>query len=221
MSLERQRKIERSVDSVARIYAVVVGLALSESVKTLIVKSAAGDVDLSMATLLSGLPAFVAFIFTVVPFWHGMNRHLDRCYLEKDGEVAEGAMLFDFSVFFIEASILLVAGWTLRSGIVTYCCLGLVLLIDIVWGFTAHLIHFPREKSHAVGWIIINLVAVLLGIGVMAYPFNWKPTVLMAIAIARSIADYGFGWQFYFPKNEGQVVSQPLPRYRVVMFLKN
>jgi hypothetical protein len=60
MSLDRTKAIERSVDSVARIYAINIGLALSESVKTLIVKDASGNLDLSFRTIWAGLPALLA-----------------------------------------------------------------------------------------------------------------------------------------------------------------
>lgn len=69
MSLEKGKAIERSVDSVAKIYAIIIGLALSEAIKTLIVKDANGLMDLSPRTLWShGLPGFIAFVFTLVPF---------------------------------------------------------------------------------------------------------------------------------------------------------
>src|ERR1035437_9224515 len=180
MSLEQNKAIERSVDSVARIYAIVIGLALAESVQTLIVKNQQGNPDLSFAAVVTGVPAFVWFVVTLVPFWHGMNRHLDRCYLEKTGVVAQGALLFDFAVFFVEASLLFIAGWALRSGLVTFYCLGAVLLIDMVWGFISHQIHFPNQKSHVKRWSAINIFAGVLALLIVAFPFNSKPTVLMA-----------------------------------------
>lgn len=199
MSLEQSQAIERSVDSVSKIYAIVIGLALSESIKTLIIRNQQGNPDLSLATLLTGAPAFVAFVVTLVPFWHGMNRHLDRCYLEKTATVAQGALLFDFAVFFVEASLLFISGWALRSDLVTFYCLGAVLLIDMLWGFISHQIHFPNQKSHVVKWAAINLVAGMAALGVVAFPFKMKSTVLMAVAITRSIVDYWLCWDFYFP----------------------
>jgi hypothetical protein len=198
MSISANQVIERSVDSIAKIYAVVIALAIAQSIQTLI-KDPNGSANLRVDILYAGAPAFVAFLFTLVPFWHGMNRHLDRCYLEKAGVVAQGALLFDFSVFFLEASLLFAAGWSLRMGIVTFYCLGALLATDMVWGYTSHLIHFPGKKSHVLKWSIINVVAGALAFGVVEYPFNQKPLVLMAIAIVRSIADYGFCWDFYFP----------------------
>ena len=149
MSLDTNTIIVRSVDSIANIYAVVIALAIAQAIQTLI-KDPSGGAGLKFDALYAGAPAFVAFLFTLVPFWHGMNRHLDRCYLEKTGVVAQGALLFDFTVFFLEAGLLFAAGWSLRAGLVTFYCLGVLLVTDMVWGYISHLIHFPHTKSHVV-----------------------------------------------------------------------
>jgi hypothetical protein len=198
MSIDADKVIERSVDSIAKIYAVVIALAIAQSIQTLI-KDPNGGADLRVEAILSGTPAFVAFLFTLVPFWHGMNRHLDRCYLEKASVVAQGALLFDFVAFFLEAGLLFAAGWSLRTGIATFYCLGILLATDMIWGYISHLIHFPGRKSHVLKWSIINVAAGALAFGVVEFPFKQKPWVLMAIAILRSIADYKFCWKFYFP----------------------
>ena len=198
MILRGQKAFERSVDSVAKIYAVMIGLAVTESVKTLVPKLPNGQPDFSWVSLQSGLPAFIALLATAVPFWHGMNRHLDRCYLEKDSPV-QGALVLDFVVFLVEATLLILAGWALRDGFITFYCLGGLLLLDVLWGFGSHQIHFPKQPSHVVSWSIINLVAGIVALGVIAYEFKWKSFLLMVIALARSIADYGFGSDFYFP----------------------
>jgi hypothetical protein len=201
MSLEASKVTERSVDSIARIYAVVIALAISQSVQTLL-KDPRGGADLNLSGLVPGAPAFVAFLFTLVPFWHGMNRHLDRCYLERTDVVRQGALLFDFAVFFFEASLLFAAGWALRSGLVSFYCLGLLLTADMIWGYISHLIHFPGKKSHVVRWSSINVVVGVLAVLIVAYPFEQKALVLMVLAMARSIVDYSLCWKFYFPPSE-------------------
>lgn len=200
MPFDRSKAIERSVDSVARIYAIIIGLALSEAIKTLIVKDSAGQMDLRFATIWSGGAPFVAFVVTLVPFWHGMNRHLDRSYLEKVEGVVEGALLLDFGTFFLESGLFLIAGWGLRSGFVTYYCLMAVFVLDIVWGGISHLIHFRGAKSHAISWSVINIIAIVLMLGVLTFPFSPKPPVLTVIAVLRTLADYWNGRNFYFPK---------------------
>jgi hypothetical protein len=201
MSIEPNKVIERSVDSVQKIYAVVIALAISQAIQSLLKDSNSGA-NLTLGRLTSGLPAFLAFLVTLVPFWHGMNRHLDRCYLEKTNAVVQGALLLDFVVFFVEAVFLFAAGWSLISGIDTFYCLGLLLCIDMLWAFVSHQIHFPGKKSHARRWSTINLISIGIAILIIKFPFQSKSFVLMVVAVARSIADYGLCWDFYFPNPE-------------------
>jgi hypothetical protein len=204
MSLGRDEIVERSVDSISTIYAIVIALALSQSIQTFITKDATGGAELSIEKLLTGTPAFVAFLFTLVPFWHGMNRHLDRCYLEKSSAVVQGALLFDFSVFFIESSLLFIAGWSLRSGLISFYCLGLVLLVDMIWGYISHQIHFPGKKSHVRRWAAINIGAGFTAFLIVTFPWNQKPWGLMAVAILRTVVDYWLCWDFYFPTADAE-----------------
>lgn len=197
MSIEPDKATERSVDSVQKIYAVVIALAISQAIQSLL--KGPGAADITFKQLSPGLPSFVAFLVTLVPFWHGMNRHLDRCYLEKSDSVVQGALLLDFGTFFLEAIALFAAAWSLRSGIETFWYLGGLLCIDMVWAVISHQIHFPGKKSHAVRWSVINVAALLLAILIIAYPFQAKPLVLMVVAVLRSIADYVICWDFYFP----------------------
>jgi hypothetical protein len=199
VSNEVERIKERSVDSLQQIYAVVIALAIAQAIQSLLRDPIAGTL-LATSQILVGVPAFAAFLVTLVPFWHGMNRHLDRCYLEKKSAVVQGALLLDFASFFLEASLLFAAGWSLRSEIYSFAALGGLLLVDMLWGFISHQIHFPGHKSHVRRWSAINLVAIAIAILVVAYPFQHKPIVLMAVAILRTIADYGFCWDFYFPR---------------------
>jgi hypothetical protein len=201
MTLNADKITERSVDSIARIYAVVTALAISQTVQSFL-KDPTG-VIVNAAALLSGAPALIAFLFTLVPFWHGMNRHLDRCYLEKKETVVRGALLFDFAVFFCEAGLLFAAGFALRSGLTCFYFLGALLLVDMIWGTISHQIHFPGQKSHVVKWSAINIAAGFLAFLVVELPFNQKALVLMGVAIVRSIADYGLCWNFYFPDASG------------------
>lgn len=198
MTAELSKPIERSVDSVQKIYAVVIALAISQAIRSLL-KGPDGVTEITWSQLSPGLPSFVAFLVTLVPFWHGMNRHLDRCYLEKTAGVVQGALLLDFGTFFLEAIALFAAGWSLRSGVETFWYLGGLLGLDMIWAFISHQIHFPGTRSHAVKWSVINVVAALFAILVITYPFQYKLLVLMVIAVFRSVADYLLCWSFYFP----------------------
>ncbi len=196
MALDSSSFFQRSVDSIQRIYAVVIALAIAQAIQSLLKEPTAGT-DLGL--IRAGLPSLVGFVVTLVPFWHGMNRHLDRCYLEKTEGVQQGALVFDFLMFFIEACFLFAAAWTIRFGLEAFYCLGGLLVVDMAWGLISHLIHFPGQKSHAVRWSLINMVAIGIAGFVIAYPFGSKPALLMGVAIIRSVADYGFCRKFYFP----------------------
>jgi|SRR5579863_746019 len=198
MTNESERFKERSVDSLEQIYAVVIALAIAQAIQGLLKDPGRGTL-LEPDQVREGLPAFVAFLVTLVPFWHGMNRHLDRCYLEKKTAIVQGALLLDFWTFCVEASLLFAAAWSLRSGINSFIALGLLLVVDMLWGFISHQIHFRNQKSHVLRWSAINLAAIALAVLVVAYPFQYKTSVLMFVAVLRSIVDYSRCWNFYFP----------------------
>lgn len=200
MNAELARSTQRSVDSVANIYAIVIGLALTQAIETLIAKGIGTGIGLDYRNIVEGVPAFISLLVTLVPFWHGMNRHLDRCYITKaTASVAHQAILFDFFVFFIEAILLFVSGWALRTGLISFYCLGALLAVDVVWGFISHQIHFRGHKSHVTRWASINVVAIFVGYLVGALPFEGKPWALMVVALRRTIADYSLCSNFYFP----------------------
>lgn len=170
MAGEAEQIKERSVSSLQQIYAVVIALAIAQAIQSLLKNPSRGTL-LEPSLIRTGLPAFFAFLVTLVPFWHGMNRHLDRCYLEKKSAAVQGALLLDFWTFCLEASLLFAAGWSLRSGIHSFIALGLLLLVDMLWGFISHQIHFHGQKSHVLRWSAINLTAIALAILVVAYPY--------------------------------------------------
>lgn len=155
----------------------------------------------TLARVPAGLPSFIAFLVTLVPFWQGMNRHLDRSYLEKRAGVVQRALLLDFVVFFLEAIFLFAAGWYIKSDIKTFYWLGGLLVIDMAWGAASHYIHFPGTKSHVVKWSVINVCAIAIAALLIEYPFQHKQFVLMVVAIVRSLADYGFCGDFYLPSS--------------------
>lgn len=189
---------ERSVNTIQSIYAVVIALAISEAAQSFLT-DAHGKVILRVTWPLAGLSALIAFLVTLVPFWHGMNRHLDRCYLEKKGSIRRWAIPIDFFVFIVEAVLLFAAGLSLKSGIDTFIYLGVLLSFDMIWAGASHRIHFRGHKSHAYWWSLINVVTICGAVFVAARPFNAEPFTLMVMAVLRSVADYVVCRDFYFP----------------------
>jgi hypothetical protein len=208
MSMVHDQAIERSIDNVQSIYAVIIALAISEAIETLLKATNSTTGEISFAEARNGLCAFVAFLFTVVPFWQGMNRHLDRCYLEKENSVKHSVLLLDLGVFLAEAIVLFGAGLLIKSGIVTFYWLALLLGIDMVWAVGSHYIHSRGLTPHSLKWSLINICAIL--VAVVAFVFfdmcphvvfaRHRQFVLMVIAVGRTIADYKLCLDFYFPE---------------------
>ena len=85
-----------SVQNLQELYTVAVGMALTLAI-TRIVPEAGSPVVVS-------LPNLVAYVVTLVPFYHGAMRHMDvSCRGARTGTVREGALLGDFFLLFIEA----------------------------------------------------------------------------------------------------------------------
>jgi hypothetical protein len=111
-------------------------------------------------------------------------------------------------VFLVEAILLFGAGLLIKSGIATFYWLAVLLVIDMVWALASHYVHSRGTTPHSVKWSLINICAILLAILAVAL-FDKRPGfflsqhqqfVLMIVAVGRTIADYRFCLDFYFPK---------------------
>jgi hypothetical protein len=198
--MDAAKKVERSVDSLQKIYAVIISLALGQAIKQ-VVELCSGCNDLAIC--INVLPQFIAFVFVVVPFFHGMNRHLDFCYLEKDvNDVKQGGLLLDFLVFFIESTLFFVCAYQIANPITFFLFLSIVLAVDMIWASLSHLIHYKSFENSVLRWLVINGVAITIGYLVVLlniYSDSSKQWALMIIVIIRTVMDYASGWQFYFP----------------------
>lgn len=193
------RFFERSVNSIQGIYAVIIALAVTQAFDSFLA-DACGHASTFYAQPPAKWAGIAAFLVTLVPFWHGMNRHLDRCYLEKVGQVRQGALLFDFWIFFVEAGWLFAAARSLGHGFWTFYDLGILLCIDSVWGAASHQIHFAGNPSHALKWSLINLTAICLAAVAIRYGGSDQIAWLLIVACGRTAVDYKCGWDFYFPR---------------------
>jgi len=194
--------IKRSVDSLQRIYSMIIALAIAYSITIFFI-----DEHQNLRNwdaIWPNLPKFLTFIVIIVPFFHGMNRHLDRCYLEKESNPIKGALLIDFIFFFVESVILFIFAGTLKSpGLRCYEVLAFLLVADSFWAILSCRYHYKTFKNTPGTWFIINVISV--GLGVVAYILRCfdesvKVWIFFFIAIARSIVDYKLCWRFYFPE---------------------
>ena len=201
--------ITRSVDSLQKTYAVIIALAISE-----VIKSVLSPLD-NLSTGISSITGqsimlVISFFFLVVPFYHGMNRHLDICYIERPQNPNRGALLLDFIVFCLESSLLFLFVKFMHRDLYGYFVLGLILFVDLLWGIVSHFIHYKKMDNSVIRWTIINIITIILGIIIFSSNcLDNKNALLMTLSIVRTIADYFLCWNFYFPKPTDSDTTPP------------
>lgn len=214
--MEHQKRIERSVDSLQRLYTGIVALALANALTHLVLEKDRETVR-SWVEISGLLPAFIAFLIILVPFVHGMNRHLDDCYLggrfkHPWRNSSRWALLIDFFVFFGEAVLLFAISCVILQPALAFQGLGVLLLIDVVWAFAAWAVHYSGSdypnnlkglRRTPLAWATVNLTALVTAWGLTcrfsdADLFGW----LSGGAIVRTLLDYLLSWGFYFPVDD-------------------
>ena len=149
------------------------------------------------------VPLLAAFMVTLVPFYHGAERHLEETYVENPENAHGGLLLVDFAYLFVEACVLVSAAALVayvKALIVTLLCLW---MLDVAWWITQRIV--TRRGGPIAKWAIINSAAsVSFGLLLIGLHANWvSPTaaswILLALAIGRTVADYSTSWNFYFP----------------------
>jgi hypothetical protein len=225
-------KQESSVRHLQTLYTIVAGLALSDAIGWLFREDRLGG-----QSVWDLAPMLVAFVVTLVPFYHGALRHLDDNYLidQSAHEVKATSLAVDFVFLFLESCLLFVLAHLIdRTDIFLLLFLGL-LVVDIVWAVVFHVtsptsrrattelaLLFTSKDKHLgaqLKWTANNLMFVVIG-GAAGAIFvwggdvasEWERVVIMIVAVLRTINDYRISWDFYFPPaRQGQSVQGLLP----------
>ena len=200
-----------TVKNLQELYTVTAGIALAWSIERLAGKGGAGAAagDGPFDVMWTVLPTFVAFLVTLVPFYHGALRHLDRVYIDAAGrDVRRGSLLADFFLLFIEACFLVLAAMFVADAPTLGLVLAGLFALDAVWGLAFYLA-FTRNRQPWVElrWVQINLIAgPLLAAIVLWGPHatgmaqqTILPVSVAAIAVLRTVFDYWLSWEIYFP----------------------
>lgn len=199
-------EMQRLVDNLSRMYAVIVGLAVVEALKKFlnVVPTGSAKNGVGPQPKWTFFPEALATFFTILAFFHGMNRYMDATYLPGPGKSFDRStmylLMFDFSMFFAEACLLLAVGLTLCSeGLATYKALILLFVYDGVW---SALQYFYYDGANTLNWMVLDfaVAAVLLGLILARRPGTyWKARILCLVCLAKIVVDYYLGWSFYFP----------------------
>ena len=199
---------ERIVGSLQELYTVVVGLALVTGLTSLI------DTESDVPIHFGGLPFFVAFLFTLVPFYHGALRHLDDRYISDPSPAPARALMADWALLFIEGCVLLALAVLVNKPVAFTLTFMVLLALDAIWGILAHYA-FPMNRPSTgaeLNWAILNLIAA--GLLLIVLVGTWLPTdairpvgvwvwlPVCAIGVLRTIVDYKISWTFYYPPED-------------------
>ena len=196
-----------SVKQLAELYNVVIGIALSVSIYTIIDKQ-----NYPLPINLEVIPNFLIFLTIIIPFYHGAVRHLFLTYVENGGSsrIKDGALLVDFIILFVEGCLFVGAGLLIADYYMFAWAITAVIAIDVIWGALAYFAFSGADAQIAEKkWALINLVTsctlalmLLFAPEITETPETKIPVAVLIICVLRTVADYKFCWSIYFPTNE-------------------
>ncbi len=193
---------DRTVDSLQRVYAIVIALALTTAVKLLIESIGITPHEGMSKAASNSLPTiflFVAFLSTLIVFYHGMNRHLDDTFIiGVKVNPHRLLLLVDIVVFLFEGGLLVVMASTINNPKAFLFAWSVLLCVDIVWGL---IVYFTLKRQALMDkWILNNFCFLILAWLFWSLVFPQKTISIAVIEIVRSLIDYWLNWDFYFPK---------------------
>jgi hypothetical protein len=212
---ERRELRKSAVDNLERLYTVVAGLSLTTGVQRLLEGpgSASGPSALpglpgpSLPTLglaQDALPMFIAFVLTLLPFYHGANRYLSATYVFSRSEHPPRPLtaIIDFVFFFVQALTFYAMALMLRDPTWFFWLLVAVLLLDCCWIVFVYF-NSPTSFGAIRWWLYLNIATAFLLSVMIATPLlpddlrRWG--LASAVAVVRTMVDYGRSWSFYWP----------------------
>lgn len=198
-------KKANAVRNLVSLYTVVIGVALSLAVVTVIDPNAGlSSVDSSSLLL------FAAFVETLLPFYHGALRHLDDAYIENPKDaIGDSVLIVDFVLLFFHALAFVVLALLVRQPAQFAWVLISVLVIDVVWALITYAASSAANRGAEGRWGLINLTFVAIwasylvanGIWFESQVIDNSLSVLLAIScLLRTVMDYVWCRDFYFPR---------------------
>lgn len=202
-----ERTVRSTVESLEWIYGVVIALSISEAFMQFALNQDSGVAGIRWDRFLP----LCSLLLLVVPFYHGMSRYFCDMYDGSKIDEHYGPwLLVDLLVFTVEAGLFFVLARSLSKSLWFQFNVAVAILLfwDVLWGALV----WKYRTSVISFWVIVNLctipflVAILLG---FRESTSWWPTSLASFVIlVRTVADYWWGWRFYFPR---QMIDETQP----------
>jgi len=192
-----EKAIFSAVDSLQRIFTVVLALALGEALKQFVADKAENPKDRIIHW--DRLVALLAFLLLLIPFYEGMARYL---YAEfqtpKRATHYSGFLLMDSIAFTIEASLFFVMSRALPmvQWRRFYAAVLVILGVDTAW----EVILLVTNRPASLSWLSLNLAfAAVLAVILIKCADKRGPYLAAIAMLLRTIFDYVTNWGFYFP----------------------
>lgn len=209
-AIAKNKAVEANIRILENFYSFLISFALTQATYRMLLvwqgSAEVGEVSKAGSTIL-----YATFVFTLVPFYQGMNRFLYATHVVRPLEKPNARyspLLFDIWAFLLMSSILFALGYYITDPVKFFYLWSALLLIDIVWTSLVWVIQGSRRPI----WAVNNLI--WLGLGwlywVIVYGLSGIPAfdakVLESLAfgfvffeIGRTVFDYKINWEFYFP----------------------
>jgi len=209
--MARPQNLTRAIDTLQRLYAVVGGLAITEAIKRSFLKGPNGYLQVHWSD--GEIPLAFACLVTVIPFVHGMNRHLDKHSAQLTGHPRRRRMVAilvsDFAVFMLQCAMLVMLAGAVsdvhaaagdRPNNFLNIFIGL-LFIDVLWSAISEKL---EKDTYRWQWLLVNVITIpILWIASqLPLPADALYWLVAAIAIGRTAADYRVNVDEYFPAAE-------------------
>ncbi len=218
MSEVSKEILRNSYSTLKWIWAIVMALAVEQAVETFIyyVDPTTGVEIIRdwRHFYMKDVLIFIIFIVTIVRFYHGDSRYLDRTYLESRLEgfgprraPSARSRFFDFYFLLCHAIIFYVLAASQRYFLYFFYVYIFLLFFNSIWLGTTYLrapkkedVRFPRN------WAVNNIIHVycLLSLYFLTNELasSYSHIAFFFLALSNSFFDYFTTWSYYFPRIE-------------------
>lgn len=146
---KRHKALEKSFDSLQRIHAIVFALSVGEAIRRVL---SVDDATHQIVVLYQFLPQFLAFLITVVPFYHGSHRHLEKTYVFSPTVRHKWFVMVDFLKCLLEACAFFALALAIKEQ-AFFIILTSILFFNFLWGLAAAWANHTQSWK----WSTINI----------------------------------------------------------------
>ncbi|MGA3297628.1 MAG: hypothetical protein ABSD41_09265 [Candidatus Bathyarchaeia archaeon] len=192
-----QERRKNRIKILSYLFAAVVALSLTTAIQFLVRPS--NTTLVPFAIPLPNGSLFVAFLVTIIPFYHGATLALTNVSLLRTRRLLH---LSNFGMLLIEAMIFYTMALSLSSinGFITW--FAILMFADCAWVTFIHIAGGSDDQAPK-KWAYVNfgmaVALVLLSIFATDKRIATNLTYLVGLAaVTRTILDYSLTWQYYF-----------------------